>query len=246
MNRQTQAPKQYKQGWTEFYKLKFFLTPDVLIPRPETELLVDEVLKIQGSDPVSGIQDQNHTIQLREGREGPTLKTILDIGTGSGCIAISIAKNSPKSKILALDISSSALKVAEKNAQFHHVEGKIIFAESDLLDVFRFHPGGGSVPDVVVANLPYIPTARLMHIDPMVVEFEPKIALDGGKDGFELYRRMFQQMVEKKFYPKYLIAEIDEEQSEVAMAEVRQYFPSAKALVKKDLAKKDRILDIKF
>lgn len=237
------SPKQYKQGWTEFYKLKFFLTPDVLIPRPETELLVDEVLRLQGSDPASD-HDQNVPIQHMK---GPTLNTVLDLGTGSGCIAISIAKNSPESKILALDISSVALKVAEKNSKLNKVEEKIIFAESDLLSLFDLHPGGVKVvSDIIVANLPYIPSARLMLIDPMVADFEPKIALDGGRDGFELYRKLFKQMVEKNFYPKYLVAEIDEDQAEVALAEVRQYFPIAKAQVKKDLSKKDRILIIKF
>ncbi len=236
-------PKQYQQGWTEFYKLKFYLTPDVLIPRPETELLVDAVLRLQGSDP--GCTRAQYTPLYYP--KSPTLSTILDMGTGSGCIAISIAKNSPKSKILALDISPAALKVAEKNAKFHRVEDQIIFTESDLLSIFNVHPGGvHAIPDIIVANLPYIPTARLMLIDPMVADFEPKLALDGGRDGFELFRRMFKQMVEKSFFPKYLIAEIDETQGEVALAEVRQYFPNARAEIKKDLAKKDRILIIHF
>jgi release factor glutamine methyltransferase len=106
--KQSSAPIQYQRGWTEFYKLKFKLTPDVLIPRPETELLVDEVLKLNP-------------------------QTVLDIGTGSGCIAISIAKNSPKVKIFAIDISPAALEVAKKNAKFHKVEKQIIFLENDLM-----------------------------------------------------------------------------------------------------------------
>lgn len=211
------GPKQYQQGWTEFYKLKFKLTPDVLIPRPETELLVDEVLKLNPAK-------------------------VIDLGTGSGCIAISIAKNLPQVKIVAVDISDKALLIAEQNAKFHKVENQIILLKGDLVD---FLPKGAKF-DVIVANLPYIPTARLMLIDPMVTEFEPMLALDGGRDGFELYCRLFQQMKENQIFPKVLIAEIDAEQGQAALAEVKQYFPSAQAVIKQDLAKLDRILIVRF
>ncbi|MBI2022555.1 peptide chain release factor N(5)-glutamine methyltransferase [Candidatus Daviesbacteria bacterium] len=218
-------PVQYQRGWCEFYKLKFKLTPDVLIPRPETELLVDEVIKIKPN-------------------------TILDIGTGSGCVAISIAKNLPNAKIIATDISPKALGVAKSNAKFHHVEDKIIFLEADLLPDFK------QSPDVIVTNLPYIPTARLMYIDPMVTEFEPRVALDGGQDGFELYRKLFQQISEmrkgvKLNHPeggklKYLIGEIDYTHGELAVQEALKYFPNAEVEVTKDLAHLQRILKIKF
>jgi release factor glutamine methyltransferase len=210
------GPKQYQQGWTEFYKLKFKLTPDVLIPRPETELLVDEVLKLKPN-------------------------SVVDVGTGSGCIAISIAKNS-QIKVIAVDISEKALKVAEQNAKFQKVEDQIIFLQSDLLSFLN----NLSKFDVIVANLPYIPTARLMHIDPLVSQFEPTQALDGGVDGFEVYRKLFSQMREKNITPKVLVAEIDEEQGEVALAEARKYFPQAQVEIKKDLAKKDRFLRVDF
>lgn len=209
------SPKQYQQGWTEFYKLKFKLTPDVLIPRPETELLVDEVRKLSP-------------------------KSVVDIGTGSGCIAISVAKNLPNTKVIAIDLSEKALDIAKQNAKFHKVEDQIVFLKNDLLTGFQ------NIPDVVVANLPYIPTARLMLIDPMVKDFEPTMALDGGQDGFELYRTLFRQLKNQNIYPKTLIAEIDSKQSEVALAEARQYFPNARAEIKKDLAKLDRILIIHF
>lgn len=253
-----EKPRQYQQGWTEFYKLKFFLTPDSLIPRPETELLVDEILKIKPD-------------------------TLLDLGTGSGNIAISVAKNLPAGrqglpgvKIIATDISEKALEVARKNARFHKVENQIIFLKSDLLEYLSSREGlashlpagkaglkGGivKVPDVIVTNLPYIPTARLLHIDPMVTEWEPRVALDGGIDGFELYRKLFTQMSklfasqneQKKsclpagrVYPKYLIGEIDDTQGEIAISETKKYFPDAEAEVKTDLAKKQRILSIRF
>lgn len=210
-----EKPKQYDQGWTEFYKLKFFLTQDVLIPRPETELLIDEVIKLNP-------------------------ETVLDIGTGSGAIAVSVAKNLPKTKILASDISEKALEVARKNAQFHNVENQIFFETRDLLS------GLQKAPDIIVTNLPYIPTARLLYIDPMVTDWEPRNALDGGIDGFELYRILFSQIKENNLYPKYLIGEIDYTQTDLVLSEVKQRFPNAKVEVKKDLAQKDRYFIIKF
>ncbi len=256
------APKQYKQGWTEFYKLKFFLTPDVLIPRPETELLIDEVLSLSPSNLI-----------------GNNLVTILDIGTGSGCIAISIAKNLPNAKIIATDISQKALEVAKKNAKFQRVENQIFFLESDLLDFLNNVPRSNrlvysqkssayskkssayntNIPEIIVANLPYIPTKRLMLIDLMVADFEPRIALDGGIDGFEIYRRLFAQISQKSKvisagvaslpppgWDLNLVCEIDDGHGEIALAEASRFFPKARAEVKKDLAKKDRILIVKF
>lgn len=263
-------PIQYEKGWTEFYKLKFKLTPDVLIPRPETELLVDEVLSITRL--LDGSTLENEKTSKRVTR-------VVDVGTGSGCIAISIAKNTDSTKIFALDISEEALKVAELNAKFHRTENKVIFMKSDLLSIFLRPPAGRSETqppsdtptsdssdspsiDIIVANLPYIPSARLMLIDPMVRDFEPKLALDGGSDGFELYRQLFQQIIQLGVGKqgqlgvgsvqlgvgsvKYLLAEIDEEQGDVARAEAKKYFPEAETEIKRDLAKKDRILKIKF
>ena len=122
--RGTDAPKQYRQGYVEFYKLKLKVDERVLIPRPETELLVDEVLAFVGSDPLKG-----RTLSA----------TILDIGTGSGCIAISLAKNLPKARIFATDISSEALNVAKENAKLNKMTERIFFFKSDLLSAFR-HP----------------------------------------------------------------------------------------------------------
>lgn len=215
---QPNKPPQYTQGWCEFYKLKFFLTPDVLIPRPETELLVDEVIKIS-----------NHNQNL----------IIVDLGTGSGNIAISIAKNLPNVKIFATDISEKALEVAKKNAKFHKVEDRIIFLESDLLKEVN------KAPDILVTNLPYIPSGRLPFLDSSVIDFEPKIALDGGSSGFELYRQLFYQMKQKNIFPKYLIAEIDYTHGDY-LKEVQSYFPNAKVEIKLDLTQKQRILKITF
>lgn len=209
-------PKQYIQGWVEFYKLKFKVTPDVLIPRPETELLVDQVLQFA----------KNQAF------------TALDIGTGSGNIAISIAKNNKKIKVFATEISEKALEVARKNAKLNKVEKRIFFIQSDLLSNIK------NVPDVIVTNLPYIPTARISYLDPSVKDFEPVIALDGGPDGFDLYRKLFAQMSEKNLIPKLFVGEIDYTHGELAVNEAQKYFPSAQIEVKHDLAKKQRILVI--
>lgn len=220
-----EKPKQYQQGWTEFYKLKFFITEDTLIPRPETELLVDEILKIAKN--------------LQNAKKTPV--TIIDIGTGSGIIAISIAKNLDNAGIVATDISPKALEVAKKNAQFHEIGiDKIVFIPNDLYEKFTV------APDIIVTNLPYIPTARLMHIDPMVTDWEPKLALDGGKDGFELYRKLFQQIADNKLFPKYLIGEIDYTQADLVKQESKRLFPNAKVEIKEDLAKLQRYFVIEF
>lgn len=204
-------PKQYTQGWVEFYKLKFRVTPDVLIPRPETELLVDEVLKIK-----------------------PT--SVLDLGTGSGCIAISVAKNLPGVKIIASEVSPQALEIAKQNAKFHQVN--IEFVLSDLLENL-------SQPvDVIVTNLPYIPSSRIPYLDSSVKDFEPHVALDGGEDGFELYRKLFKQVNQLKLKPKLIIGEIDYTHGELAINEALKYFPNAQIEVETDLAHKQRILKI--
>lgn len=219
-------PIQYQQGYCEFYKFKFKLTRDVLIPRPETELLVDDVLIIA--------KTQKSTI-------------VFDIGTGSGNIAISLAKNNKTIKVFATDISAKALEVAKLNAKFHKVEKQIIFLESDLLSAFSTNTAETKHKiDVIVTNLPYIPTARLMYIDPMVTEFEPRVALDGGRDGFELYRKLLDQMKELNIMPKFLIGEIDYTHAEIAPLEVNKRFPQAQVEIKFDLAQKQRILFIKF
>ncbi len=228
------APKQYQQGYTEFYKLKFKLTPAVLIPRPETELIVDFVLSALGSDPKLGFKAPVIISSQAQGR------TLIDVGTGSGCIAVATAKNLPDLKVIAVDISFAALEIAKKNAEIHHLSKRIFFMENDLLTGFT------QSPDIITANLPYIPTARLMHIDPMVRDFEPKLALDGGYDGFELYRKLFSQMKNQRIIPKLFIGEIDSGQRDIALVEARRYFPAATAEIKPDLAKKARFLVIIF
>lgn len=224
-------PIQYQRGYVEFYKLKFRVTPNVLIPRPETELLVDEVLEFLKTHPQS---------------------IILDLGTGAGNIAISLAKNlsvhpgggHSNLEIIATDISNSALKVARQNAKLHGVSDKIKFIESDLLNYDTLENHGK--PDIIVTNLPYIPTERIPYLDPSVKDFEPHIALDGGGDGFELYRKLFAQISQQPrgLQPKLIVGEIDYTHGELSIQEALKYFPEARVEVKTDLAHKQRILKI--
>lgn len=226
-------PKQYTNGFVEFYKLKFKVTPDVLIPRPETELLVDEVLSFT-------------RFNLNQGSTLTNL-TILDLGTGAGNIAISLACHLEgiNVNIIATDVSPKALKIAKQNARLHEVLDKITFIESNLLSGLNSELITPKSELIIVTNLPYIPSARIPYLDSSVKNFEPLVALDGGEDGFDLYRKLFQQIVEKNLPTRLIIGEIDYTQAEVAIDEVYKYFPQASIEVKKDLRHLQRVLTIK-
>lgn len=220
---QANKPKQYIQGFVEFYKLKFKVTEDVLIPRPETELLVDEVLKFYSLNPLPF--------------------TLLDIGTGAGNISISVTKNTQNVKIIATDVSKEALKIALQNAKLHGLEDKITFLQSDLLSSYTLNPS--PYPLIIVTNLPYIPSERIPYLDSSVKDYEPHVALDGGMDGFGLYRKLFQQLVDKKIKFDLLVGEIDYTHGEIAILEAQTYFPEKLIEVKLDLHHRQRILIIK-
>lgn len=247
MNIQDQ-PKAYQQEWIEFYKLRFKVIPDVLIPRPETELLVDEVIRF-----VKEIA----TVRQSEPRQS---LTVLDLGTGSGNIIISLAKNLSHIggvTFIATDISPKALEVAKQNAKLHGVQDKITFVRSDLLDVIAIRQLAEkqSSVDIIVTNLPYIPSARIPYLNASVKDFEPHVALDGGPDGFDLYRKLFQQLKEKSWLArrslgegrklKIFVGEIDYTHGELAVSVAQKYFPDTQVEVKTDLAHKQRILLIR-
>lgn len=231
-------PIQYQRGWVEFYKLRFKVTSDTLIPRPETELLVDEVLNF-----VNALDPKPYILN-------PVI--ILDIGTGAGNIAISIAKNlSPTSDVgartIATDISEKALEIARQNAKLHEVADKITFIKSNLLESKKIKPLIlNTDPLILVTNLPYIPTERIAYLDSSVKDFEPHMALDGGEDGFELYRKLFKQvsLTPERCKPKLIVGEIDYTHGELARNEALKYFPNAEVEIKTDLAHKQRILKI--
>ena len=172
-------PLQYITGHQEFYGLDFTVTPDVLIPRPETEFLVERVIKL-ASDPST--------------EPNPL---IVDIGTGSGCIAIALAVHLPQARLIATDISSAALEVARANAGRHEVSNRIRFVEGDALEpVARL--GLESAVDVLASNPPYVECASLEIVQREVRDWEPHTALFGGTDGLDFYRRLLEDA------PRYL------------------------------------------
>jgi release factor glutamine methyltransferase len=164
-------PLQYILGKTEFMGLEFKVNRDVFIPRQETEILVETVLKM-----VSSIKYQVSSIN------------ILDLGTGSGCIAVSLAKFIPYAKITTLDISLEAIKIARENAVLNNVGDKIEFVHSDLFAQYAIR---NTQYDIIVSNPPYIPTIEIERLQPEV-RYEPRMALDGGRDGLAFYRKIIR------------------------------------------------------
>lgn len=156
-------PLQYITGRQEFMKLNFLVTKDVLIPRADTEILVEEVIKLA--------EDINNP-------------TILDLCTGSGAIAISLAKYVKNVHICAVDISPKALQIAKKNAELNGVKNNIEFIESNLFEKLK-----DKKFDIIVSNPPYIETETIKTLS-KDVQREPKLALDGGKDGLDFYRKI--------------------------------------------------------
>ena len=197
-------PVSYITGEKEFWSLKFKVTKDTLIPRPETEVLVQTVLDIIRSQK-SEVRSQKSEACLERSLKVKNLQSpifnpirILDIGTGSGNIAVSIAKESPESHVFTVDKSDSALSVAKENAIIHNVAGRITFLKGDLCIPFNppsppFVKGGKEgLFDIIVSNPPYIPTGDIEGLMPEVRDWEPRWALDGGKDGLEIIQKIIK------------------------------------------------------
>jgi len=178
------TPLQYIMGKEKFFGLDFIVNESVLIPRPETEVLVETALRL-----------------LKETRNTNTERRILDLGTGSGNIAISLTKNASNCRIVASDISADAIEVAKENARLNGVFEKIIFAKSDLFcDIEgRF--------DIVVSNPPYIARFEFETLQKEVLK-EPMLALDGGVDGLDFYRRIFSAAPGHLTHGGYCIVEV--------------------------------------
>lgn len=162
------APVAHLVGRKEFYSLRFDVSPAVLIPRPESEFVVMEAIEALKT--------------LKEPR-------LVDVGTGSGCLAIACAFKLPDARVAAVDLSPAALDVARQNARRHNLTDRVEFLEGDLLA-----PLAGAPPfDAIVSNPPYIPTADVANLEPGVRDHEPTLALDGGPDGLDVVRRLIQQ-----------------------------------------------------
>lgn len=209
-------PLAYLTGHREFLGLDFEVTADVLVPRPETELLVEQAL----------------------GRLGNRPAHVIDVGTGSGIIAISIAVKDPQVRVTAIDRSPAALSVARRNAERHGVSERIRFLEQNLLD-----PTASLDPaDLICANLPYIPGDDLADL--AVSRHEPRIALDGGLDGLDLIRRLLMQSPAVLAPAGALLLEIEARQGPAVAALASMAFPDARVLVLRDLAGMDRVVSV--
>lgn len=161
-------PLQYILGQTEFYGLKFIVNPSVLIPRPETEILVESII------------EQNNTSQ--------NLK-ILDIGTGSGNIPVSLAKNINECSITSIDISEEALKTARQNAELNSVSDKIIYKKQNVFDDDIYNLGKF---DIIVSNPPYVEKEEMKKLQKEIINYEPHNAVTDGGDGYKFYKRIIE------------------------------------------------------
>jgi len=225
-------PLPYLTGRAEFYGLEFEVTPEVLIPRPETETLVDLALARQPA-------------------------TVVDVGTGSGCIAISLAVHLPEAIIYALEISPAALAIARRNVERHGVAERVRLMVGDV-----FSPRPSPV-DLIVSNPPYIPTGECTSLPVSVRDHEPRLALDGGPDGLTIIRRLLAQAPAVLRSPEPvpsvaegpsrrakrrpgggLLIEIGADQGKAARHLARTFFPRATVRVHPDLAGRDRVLEV--
>ena len=174
--RRVHTPLQYITGHQEFYGLNLAVSPATLIPRLETELLVEAVL---------------HWARELDPQPTPDLPLrIADVGTGSGAIALALAANLAYVEVHALDISPAVREIVEENSRRHHLEERVYFAESDLLAALQPAVGHGRRLDAIAANPPYIPDGDAAELQPEVRDFEPHTALFAGSDGLAVYRRL--------------------------------------------------------
>lgn len=208
-------PTAYITGHREFYGLDFYIDSNVLIPRPESELLVEKALKLA----------QNHIVP-----------SIAEIGTGCGAIAISLGLNLPQAEIYATDISASALEVALFNCQKYRVGNRIHLLHGDMLKPLP------EPVDLIVANLPYIKQSELRQMSS--ANFEPLLALNGGSDGLEKIQQLCCQVSSKLCPRGFLLLEFGQGQGRAVTALLRSLFPLAKIEVTPDLGGIDRIVSL--
>ncbi|MFQ5855217.1 MAG: peptide chain release factor N(5)-glutamine methyltransferase [Anaerolineae bacterium] len=218
-------PVAYLTSHQEFYELDFYVDQRVLIPRPETELLVDRAIAIR-----------NSKFEIRNSK-----LNIVDVGTGSGCIAVALAVHLPQAEIYATDVSPEAMEVAQINVERHRVVDRVHLIQSDLLrDMdprIRF--------DIVVANLPYVSDSELAQLPAPVRDYEPvEWALQAGPDGLDLIRRLLDQAQAQLQRGGVVLLEIGAKQGAATSELARRRFPEADVRVWKDLAGLDRVVEI--
>ncbi len=215
-------PSAYITGHKEFYGLDFKVDSRALIPRPETELLVELALEFAA----------RHTTQ------GAGL-TIADIGVGCGAIAIALAANLPGARVVATDISPSALKLANENVSSHRVDDRVTLLEGDLLQLVT-----GPI-DILVSNPPYIKSEEIHALQREIRDHEPRVALDGGEDGIEVIERLIGQSRDKLRPGGAMFMEIGWGIGHRVLARSLELWPDSEVSITPDLAGLDRVLTLR-
>ena len=226
--RAQREPLQYITGVREFWSLEFKVDPRVLIPRPETELVVEVALRLLLHSALRTPHSAFHTPlrpnfsighALRIPHSALPMSRVLDVGTGSGCIAVALAKELPQAEVWATDVSQDALAVASENARHHDVAERVQFCQGDMFaPVAEYHEGF----DLIVSNPPYIAHDDLAVLQPEVRNWEPRCALDGGVDGLDFCRRLLSEGPTYLRSGGWLVMEIGQGQSTEVMRLVRE------------------------
>jgi len=216
------TPSAYLTGRREFYSLQFAVGPGVLIPRPETEHVVEAVLEVG-----------RELLRTREHL------TFVDVGTGSGAIALAVAKHLPALHVLATDISPAALAVADLNAKRLRLAGRVTLLQGDLLEPVH------EPFQIVAANLPYIPTDVWASLPPEIRAHEPRLALDGGADGLRLIERLLTACAHELERGDVAILEVSYDQVSAVRVIAAERLPGAVLEVRRDLAGHERVVIVR-
>jgi release factor glutamine methyltransferase len=220
--RAKREPVAYLTGHKEFFGLEFSVTPDALIPRPETERLVELALEWMADTSSSPI--------------------IADVGTGSGAIAVTLAVHLSQAHVVATDTSPAALVIAQRNAARHGVADRVRYVQGDLLAPLA---GGWRYSYFIVANPPYLSQAELAAAPPEVAHWEPRAALDGGPDGLSVIRRLLVMAADRLHPGGALLVEIGAGQGTEVLKLARRHFPQAIVEIARDYAECDRLLAVR-
>ncbi|MDQ3855330.1 MAG: peptide chain release factor N(5)-glutamine methyltransferase [Chloroflexota bacterium] len=215
--RAAREPVAYITGWKEFFGRSFRVSRATLIPRPETELLLE--LALQVAPPEAGVA--------------------VDVGTGSGCIAVTLAAEMPAYRVYAVDVSAGALKVARANAELHGVADRVTLLRGALLEPLTERV------DLILANLPYVPTGNLAGLEPEVARWEPREALDGGPDGFRVVRELLWQLPRVSLPHSICLLELDPRQVGLLRAEVALQLPGWSVRLHPDLGGRERVAELR-
>lgn len=212
-------PTAYITGHREFFGIDLIITPNTIIPRPDTELLVEKAIELAST-------------------RLPESCLIADVGTGCGAIAIALAKHLPRARIYAIDISAPALEVASTNCQRHGVSERISLLQGDILEPLP------QPVHLIVSNLPYIKESELFTMPPEITMYEPRIGFDGGKDGLRLIEKLLSQLDGRLLKSGAVLIEIGYNQGEEVSQLALKYYPKANVSVITDLSGLDRVVCI--